>query len=82
MLERERDNRESDHRSDQSNKPALNAHRAAMREEAQRVRASFIIHRTDRPASELVLALHARMGEGGNAPVVAASRTAQAEAGA
>ncbi len=60
----------------------LVAHRAAMREEAQRVRASFIIHRTDRPASELVLALHARMGEGGNAPVVAASRTAQAEAGA
>ncbi len=60
----------------------LNAHRAAMREEAQRVRASFIIHRTDRPASELVLALHARMGEGGDAPVVAASRTAQAEAGA
>jgi uncharacterized protein (DUF58 family) len=60
----------------------LTAHRAAMREEAQRVRASFIIHRTDRPASELVLALHARMGEGGSAPVVAASRAAQAEAGA
>jgi uncharacterized protein (DUF58 family) len=60
----------------------LTAHRAAMREEAQRVRASFIIHRTDRPASELVLALHARMGEGGNVPVVAASRAAQAEAGA
>jgi uncharacterized protein (DUF58 family) len=60
----------------------LTAHRAAMREEAQRVQASFIIHRTDRPASELVLALHARMGEGGKAPAVAASSTAQAEAGA
>jgi uncharacterized protein (DUF58 family) len=60
----------------------LTAHRDAMREEAQRVQASFIIHRTDRPASELVLALHARMGEGGNMPVVAASRAAQAEAGA
>jgi uncharacterized protein (DUF58 family) len=60
----------------------LTAHRDAMREEAQRVQASFIIHRTDRPASELVLALHARMGEGGNMPVVAALRPAQAEAGA
>jgi uncharacterized protein (DUF58 family) len=60
----------------------LTAHRAAMREEAQRVQASFIIHRTDRPASELVLALHARMGEGGKMPVVATSQTAQAEAGA
>jgi uncharacterized protein (DUF58 family) len=60
----------------------LAAHRTAMREEADRTRASFIIHRTDRPASELVLALHARMGEGGDAPVAAASRSAQAEAGA
>lgn len=60
----------------------LNAHRAAMREEADRVRASFIIHRTDRPASELILALHARMGEGGDAPVVAVSRSEQAEASA
>jgi uncharacterized protein (DUF58 family) len=60
----------------------LNAHRSAMREEADRVRASFIIHRTDRPASELVLALHARMGEGGDAPALAASRSAQVEASA
>jgi uncharacterized protein (DUF58 family) len=58
----------------------LTAHRTAMREEADRVHASFIIHRTDRPASELVLALHARMGEGADAPVVAASRSSQAEA--
>ena len=41
------------------------------------MRASFIIHRTDRPASELVLALHARMGESGDAPVVAAARAAR-----
>lgn len=60
----------------------LAAHRAAMREEADRARASFIIHRTDRPASELVLALHAHMGEGGDVPVAAASRSAQAEASA
>jgi uncharacterized protein (DUF58 family) len=60
----------------------VTAHRAAMREEADRAQASFIIHRTDRPASELVLALHARMGQGGDAPVVAAGRPAQAEASA
>jgi uncharacterized protein (DUF58 family) len=60
----------------------LRLHRSAMREEADRVAASFIIHRTDRPASELVLALHARMGEGGDAPVATVSRMAQAEAGA
>ncbi|HWV54391.1 DUF58 domain-containing protein [Pseudorhodoplanes sp.] len=60
----------------------LSAHRAAMREEADRAHASLIIHRTDRPASELVLALHARMGEGGNIPVSAPARSAQAEASA
>lgn len=49
----------------------LTAHRAAMREETDRVRASFIIHRTDRPASELVLALHARMGESAEVPLAA-----------
>jgi uncharacterized protein (DUF58 family) len=55
----------------------LAAHRAAMREETDRVRASFIIHRTDRPASELVLALHARMGESADAPAVAAANAPQ-----
>lgn len=42
----------------------LERHRAALREETDRRGWSFIIHRTDRPASELILALHARMGEG------------------
>jgi uncharacterized protein (DUF58 family) len=37
-------------------------HRAAIREESDRRRWSFTIHRTDRPASELLLMLHARMG--------------------
>ena len=42
----------------------LERHRAAIRSETDRRGWSFIIHRTDRPASELILALHARMGEG------------------
>jgi uncharacterized protein (DUF58 family) len=37
-------------------------HRAAIRTETDRLGWSFIIHRTDRPASELLLALHARIG--------------------
>jgi uncharacterized protein (DUF58 family) len=37
-------------------------HRAAVRAETDRLGWSFIIHRTDRPASELLLALHARIG--------------------
>ena len=36
-------------------------HRAVIRNEAARRGWSFAIHRTDRPASELLLALHARM---------------------
>jgi uncharacterized protein (DUF58 family) len=36
-------------------------HRAAIRTEATRRGWSFTVHRTDRPASELLLALHARM---------------------
>jgi uncharacterized protein (DUF58 family) len=42
-------------------------HRATMRAETDHLGWSFIIHRTDRPASELLLALHARLGgtEGG-----------------
>jgi uncharacterized protein (DUF58 family) len=38
------------------------AHRAAIRAETGKVGWSFAIHRTDRPATELLLALHARMG--------------------
>jgi uncharacterized protein (DUF58 family) len=37
-------------------------HRAAIRAETDRLGWSFIIHRTDRPASELLLALHTRIG--------------------
>jgi uncharacterized protein (DUF58 family) len=40
-------------------------HRAEIRAETERLGWSFIIHRTDRPASELLLALHSRMGAGG-----------------
>jgi uncharacterized protein (DUF58 family) len=37
-------------------------HRAAIRAETDRLGWSFAIHRTDRPATELLLALHARLG--------------------
>jgi uncharacterized protein (DUF58 family) len=39
-------------------------HRAEIKLETDRLAWSFAIHRTDRPASELLLALHARMGAG------------------
>ncbi len=42
----------------------LARHRAEIREETDKLGWSFAIHRTDRPASEIVLALHARMGIG------------------
>jgi uncharacterized protein (DUF58 family) len=42
----------------------LERHRAEIRAETDRLGWSFIIHRTDRPASELLLALHTRMGTG------------------
>ncbi|MCW5680643.1 MAG: DUF58 domain-containing protein [Xanthobacteraceae bacterium] len=38
-------------------------HRSAIAAETSRHGWSFAIHRTDRPASELLIALHARMGE-------------------
>jgi uncharacterized protein (DUF58 family) len=37
-------------------------HRAAIRAETDRLGWSFTIHRSDRPATELLLALHARLG--------------------
>ena len=37
-------------------------HRAEIRSETDRLGFSFTIHRTDRPATELLLALHARIG--------------------
>jgi uncharacterized protein (DUF58 family) len=42
----------------------IERHRAEIRAETDRLGWSFIIHRTDRPASELLLALHSRLGEG------------------
>jgi uncharacterized protein (DUF58 family) len=43
----------------------LEQHRADIRAETDRLGWSFIIHRTDRAATELLLALHARMGSAG-----------------
>jgi uncharacterized protein (DUF58 family) len=40
----------------------LVAHRAAIKAETDRLGWSFTVHRTDRPATELLLSLHARMG--------------------
>src|SRR5204862_898749 len=42
----------------------IERHRTEIRAETDRLGWSFIIHRTDRPASELLLALHTRMGVG------------------
>jgi uncharacterized protein (DUF58 family) len=41
----------------------LERHRAEIRAETDRLGWSFIIHRTDRAATELLLALHSRMGQ-------------------
>jgi len=43
----------------------IERHRAAIRAETDHRGWSFIIHRTDRPASDLLLALHARLGGAG-----------------
>jgi uncharacterized protein (DUF58 family) len=40
----------------------IERHRAEIRVETERLGWSFIIHRTDRPATELLLALHVRLG--------------------
>jgi uncharacterized protein (DUF58 family) len=42
----------------------IEQHRAAIRAETERLGWSFIIHRTDRPASELLLKLHGQLGAG------------------
>jgi uncharacterized protein (DUF58 family) len=52
-------------------------HRAAIRAEADLRGWSFAIHRTDRPASELLLVLHSRMGDN-TQPFVASNRHATA----
>jgi uncharacterized protein (DUF58 family) len=45
----------------------LRRHRSEIRAETNRLGWSFTVHRTDRPANELLLALHARIGEGNQA---------------
>ncbi len=55
-------------------------HRAAVRAETDRRGWSFAIHRTDRPASELLLVLHSRMGDSAQLPAVI-SRHAPAQSG-
>ena len=52
-------------------------HRAAIRAETDLRGWSFAIHRTDRPASELLLVLHSRMGDNAQ-PVVINNRHAPA----
>jgi uncharacterized protein (DUF58 family) len=53
------------------------AHRAALRAETDKLGWSFTIHRTDRTATELMLALHARLGAPPPGAVVSGrSRTA------
>jgi uncharacterized protein (DUF58 family) len=42
----------------------VDLHRAEIRQETDRLGWSFIIHRTDRPATELLLKLHERLGAG------------------
>jgi uncharacterized protein (DUF58 family) len=42
----------------------IERHRSAIRTETDRLGWSFTIHRTDSPASQLLLRLHARMGAG------------------
>jgi len=54
-------------------------HRAEIRSETDRLGFSFIIHRTDRPPSELLLALHARIGA--DALDIASRPTAAAASG-
>jgi uncharacterized protein (DUF58 family) len=53
----------------------LARHRDEIRAESDRLGWSFAIHRTDRPASELLLALHGRLGAGGGASVAASDQS-------
>ena len=57
-------------------------HRAEIRAETDRLLWSFTIHRTDRPPSELLLALHGRIGAGlsDNGPRLPAAAEARATA--
>ena len=59
---------------------AIERHRAAIRAETDTRGWSFVIHRTDRPTSDLLLALHARLGAHSQVTSVS-SRYAPAQAG-
>lgn len=48
-------------------------HRAAIRADTDRLGWSFAVHRTDRPASELLLVLHARLGAAGPGTAIPAA---------
>jgi uncharacterized protein (DUF58 family) len=56
------------------------AHREAIRTETARPGWSFVIHRTDRSASELLMALHSRMGDNAHAATIG-TRYAPAQPG-
>ncbi|HMK79636.1 MAG TPA: DUF58 domain-containing protein [Xanthobacteraceae bacterium] len=58
----------------------LERHRTEIRTETDRLGWSFIIHRTDRAATELLLALHARMGSSGPGSVTRWPASAQESA--
>ncbi len=58
----------------------LARHRAAIRAETDRLGWTFTVHRTDRPASELLLALHSRMGANSQLNAIS-SRHAPMQAG-
>ena len=60
----------------------IESHRTAIRTETDRLGWSFTIHRTDRPPSELLLALHGRIGAGlsDNGPRLPAAAEARATA--
>jgi uncharacterized protein (DUF58 family) len=60
----------------------LAAHRAALRAECEQFGWTFTIHRTDRGPTELLFALHGRMGDGANAVFEARQRSRSAGAAA
>jgi uncharacterized protein (DUF58 family) len=51
-------------------------HRAALRAECEKVGWSFVVHRTDRGPTELLFAIHARMGAGAQQTTVNSRHTA------
>lgn len=50
-------------------------HRAALRAECEQVGWTFTVHRTDRGPTELLFAIHARMGASAHTPTVASRHT-------